>query len=107
MTPACRAAPLALILALAGCATPQPGWLGLPRHDVTAGGIRMAVYLRGDEAQVIRLDRARRADRSRVRAAMLEAASRASGCTAVPGSLRPQGGTDSAVALVALDCPQG
>ena len=56
-------APLALMLALSGCATPSPGFLAAARQDVTVDGMRFAVYPRGTEAQVIRLDRLRRADR--------------------------------------------
>lgn len=96
---------IALIAALAGCATPSPGYLGTPRHDVVIDGMRFAVHRRASEAQVIRLDRAARADRAAIPDRMMRAAQQGSGCQAVPNSLRLQGGAGSAVALVALRCP--
>lgn len=97
--------PLALIATLAGCATPSPGYLAGPRHEVTVDGMRFAVHLRASEAQVIRLDHARRADRMAVPDRMVRAAQLASGCQPVPNGLRLRGGAGSAVAVVPLRCP--
>ena len=97
-------APLALMLALSGCTTPSPGFLAAARQDVTVDGMRFAVYPRGTEAQVIRLDRLRRADRVRMSDLMMRAAAQATGCRPIDNSLTPQGGPHSAVALVDLRC---
>ena len=98
-------APLLMILALMGCASPSPGFLGAARQDVTVEGMRFAVYARATEAQVIRLDRLRRADRGLVAPRMRRAAEMATGCRAIPDSLAPVGGNDSAVGRVDLRCP--
>lgn len=97
-------APLVLMLALSGCTTPSPGFLVAARQDVTVDGMRFAVYPRGTEAQVIRLDRLRRADRGRMPNLMMRAAAQATGCRPIDNSLTPQGGPHSAVALVDLRC---
>lgn len=97
--------PLLLILVLMGCSTPAPGFLSAPRQDVTVDGMRFAVFARGTEAQVIRLDRARRADRALIAGRMMRAVEQATGCTPITGSLAPQGGRGSAVALLDLRCP--
>ncbi|QBX34884.1 hypothetical protein E4191_09305 [Paracoccus liaowanqingii] len=94
-----------MILVLMGCASPSPGFLGAARQDVTVEGMRFAVYARATEAQVIRLDRMRRPDRGHVAPRMLRAAEQATGCRAIPDSLIPVGGTDSAVGKVGLRCP--
>lgn len=95
---------LPLILLLTACASPSPGYLGGQRHDVQVDEVRFAVYPRATEAQVIRLSYLRRADRPGMTARMMQAAERATGCTAVADSLKPQGGPNSAVALVDLRC---
>ena len=42
---------------LNGCgASPAPQFFGAARHDVTAQGIRYAVFVKGDAVEVIRLD---------------------------------------------------
>ncbi|WP_405401456.1 hypothetical protein [Paracoccus sp. Ld10] len=97
-------APLVLMLALSGCTTPSPGFLAAARQDVTVQGMRFAVYPRGTEAQVIRLDRLHRADRGRVPDMMMTAAAQATGCRPIPNSLTPQGGPNSAVVMVDLRC---
>lgn len=93
-----------LLLAVSACSTPSPGYLGTVRQDIVVEGMRFAVYSRATEAQVIRLDHLRRADRGSVAARMMRAAEQATGCRAIANSVTPQGGPHSAVALVDLRC---
>lgn len=94
-----------LVLMAAACTSPSAGYLGAPRQDVTVGGMRFAVYAQGADAQVIRLDRLRRADRALMPARMADAARIATGCTPIANSVVPVGGPYSAVANVGLRCP--
>lgn len=90
---------------LMGCASPSRDMLGAMRHDVTVDGMDFAVFHAGTEAQVIRLSYSGRAERDRVPGRMLRAIGRATGCTAIPGSLTMEGGPGSAVARADLRCP--
>ncbi|WP_265500474.1 hypothetical protein [Paracoccus beibuensis] len=86
------------------CTTPSPDFLGAPRLDAVIEGTRFAVYRRGNEAQVIRLDRLSRAELGAVPDRMIRAAGEATGCAPVARSWRPVGGPNSAVARVNLRC---
>ncbi|MFC0199425.1 hypothetical protein [Paracoccus rhizosphaerae] len=94
---------LALALTSA-CATPSPGFLSVPRQDVVVGGTRFAVFRRGNEAEVIRLDTLPRAELAAIPDRMVRAAEQATGCTPIAHSFRAVGGSNSAVARVNLRC---
>lgn len=93
-----------LILALAGCASPSVDFMGATRHDVVVDDLRFAVFQKGTEAQVIRLDRVARAGRSDLPMQMVRAAEQATGCSVIPASMTTQAHAASAVARVDLRC---
>ncbi len=95
---------LILILFLAGCASPAPGFIGAKRQDVTLEGIRFAVFQRGSQAEVIRLGYLTRAQRAKVPGLMAQAAAQATGCGVVPNSLRSRIPGDTGEARFTLDC---
>ena len=95
---------LSLSLLLGGCGTASLDYLGAVRHEVSVEGQTFVVYQRAADAQVIRMDRLTDASRPGMAARMARAAEMASGCTAVPGSLVPQGDPNSSVARIQLNC---
>lgn len=95
---------IVLVALVPACASPSPDFLGAPRQDAEIDGTRFAIYRRGNEAQVIRLDHLARAERAAMPERMVRAVASATGCTAVARSWRPVGGRDSAVARVNLHC---
>ncbi|ADE84199.1 hypothetical protein RCAP_rcc00434 [Rhodobacter capsulatus SB 1003] len=86
--PACRraASGAAAVRAGAGGAAvglrrlAAPPFFGATRHDVTLQGIRFAVLLKNENAEVIRLGYLSRAERRPVPGLMVLAAEQASGC---------------------------
>ncbi|ETD03058.1 hypothetical protein [Rhodobacter capsulatus] len=70
---------LAVLLSACG-ASPAPPFFGATRHDVTLQGIRFAVLLKNENAEVIRLGYLSRAERRPVPGLMVLAAEQASGC---------------------------
>lgn len=91
-------------LILGACASPAPEFFGATRHEMTLEGIRFVVFLKGDEAEVVRLGYLSRAARAPVPALMIRAAEEASGCKARPGSLRSRIPGDTGEARIALNC---
>lgn len=92
-------------LCLMSCgASPAPSFFGAARHDVVAGGVRFAVFRKGNEAEVVRLDYASRAQRQAVPALMQQAIRMATGCDAVPGSMRTGLPGDTGEARFDLEC---
>lgn len=93
-----------MILLVAGCASPAPEFIGAARKDVTLEGISFVVFHHGNEAEVIRMGYLNRRARDRVPALMYHAAEVATGCQAVPHSLRSQLPGDTGEDRVALRC---
>ncbi|MDS9466123.1 hypothetical protein RGQ15_00835 [Paracoccus sp. MBLB3053] len=93
-----------ILLLLASCASPAPQFFGSARQDVELGGMRFAVFVRQDEAQVIRLGYLPRRDRTRVPELMMRAAELASGCEAIPFSLKSRIPGDPGEGRVNLRC---
>lgn len=95
-------------LLLAACASPAPEFLGAERQDVTVDGIAFTVFRKGDEAEVIRRSGyLMPAERALAFALFPRAAEQATGCVAVPDSLRSRLPGDSGEAKIALRCPDG
>ena len=97
-------------LLLSGCgASPAPPFFGATRHDVTLQGIRFAVLVKGENAEVIRLGYLSRAARGAVPGLMTVAAEQASGCKVTgpaAGIYRsPSLPGDTGEARFQLDCP--
>lgn len=92
------------LLSLASCASPAPQFLGAERHDMKLDGIRFAVFVDGNEAEVIRLGYLSARDRARVPELMMRAAAQASGCAVVPHSLLTRIPGDTGEARVSLGC---
>lgn len=92
------------LLTLAACSSPAPQFMGAPRHDLELEGIRFTVFTRENEAEVIRLGYLSRRERAGVPELMLRAAEQASGCRAIPGSMRTRSPGDTGEARVGLDC---
>ena len=93
-----------IVLLVSACASPSPGFFGAARHDVTLQGIRFAVFHQGNRAQVIRLGYLTPRQRAQVPDLMRQAAEKASGCRAIPGSLITRLPGDTGEARLALDC---
>lgn len=71
---------LVLVL-LAGCgASPAPQFLGAKRQEISLQGYDFAVFVKDDQAEVIRLGYLSKAERQPVPALMRAAAEQASGC---------------------------
>lgn len=94
----------AVLLALAGCATPAPDYFGALRHEVRRSGIDFVVYQRGDTVEVVRLGYLSRAARVPVPRLMAEAAETATGCTVISGSMTTKIPGDTGVARFDLSC---
>jgi hypothetical protein len=92
------------LFVLTGCASPSHDYFGTPAQAVQVDGRDYRVFLRRDggvtRAQVIRMGWAGGRDHRPIIAAMTTAAERASGCTAVPGSVMG----DSGVQNLRLTC---
>ncbi|HWL56936.1 MAG TPA: hypothetical protein VNQ78_09725 [Paracoccus sp. (in: a-proteobacteria)] len=95
---------LILPLLLWACASPAPGYFSVARQDIRVGDMDFAVFVKENEAEVIRLGYASRKTRDRLPAMMVEAAERASGCGAIPFSLRTRIPGDTGEARIGLDC---
>ncbi|PQO24053.1 hypothetical protein C2I36_04675 [Rhodobacteraceae bacterium WD3A24] len=94
---------LAAALLLAGCASPSPRFFGAEPVRVTQDGFRVAVYRRGNAAQAIRLDYARRGKHASARAALRGAIIAVTGCALDEGGAEG----DSGVLVAELDCSPG
>ncbi|MGA0617639.1 hypothetical protein [Paracoccus sp. KR1-242] len=99
-----RIAMIPLLLVLAACASPSPEFLAAPRHDLQIDGIDFAVFQKANRAEVIRLGYLSRRDRERVPGLMMQAAEQASGCRAIPFSLKTRVPGDTAEARINLKC---
>lgn len=93
-----------LLLLLSACASPSPGYFDASRRDITLQGIRFAVFHTETSAQVIRLGYLTRRERDAVPGLMVEAAEKASGCKAIPSSLRTRIPGDTGEGRVSMDC---
>lgn len=93
-----------LLLLLAACASPAPGFMGAARHDITLDGIRFAVFHKGSDAEVIRLGYLSRQQRARVPELMMQAAAQTTGCRAIPNSMTTKIPGDTGEARISLDC---
>lgn len=93
-----------ILLVLAACASPAPGYLGASRHDITLDGIRFAVFQKAHDAEVIRLGYLSRKQRGKVPELMMRAATQTTGCRAIPNSMVTRIPGDTAEARIALDC---
>ena len=108
LSPLCLVPALAILLS--GCgASPAPPFFGATRHDVTLQGIRFAVLVKGENAEVIRLGFLTLAQRGAVPGLMTAAAEQASGCRVTgpaAGIYRsPSLPGDTGEARFQLDCP--
>lgn len=92
------------ILLLAACASPAPGFIGAPRHDITLEGIQFAVFQKTNQAEVIRLGYLSRRDRARVPELMMQAVAQTTGCTPIPNSMVTKIPGDTAEARINLRC---
>ena len=93
-----------LILLLAACASPAPGYFNATRDDITLQGIDFTVFHDGNSAEVIRLGYLSRRERDFVPTLMVEAAEKTTGCRAIPNSLRTRIPGDTGEGRVTLDC---
>ena len=93
-----------LMLLLAACNTPARGFDPASRHEMTLEGFHFIVYRQGDEVQVIRTGWVPKARRDRIPPLMERAAEMATGCRAVPGSLRHQLPGDTAEGKLRVAC---
>ena len=93
-----------LILLLAACASPAPGYFNATRHDITLQGIDFTVFHDGTSAEVIRHGYLTRRERGVVPELMVQAAEKTTGCRVIPNSLRSRIPGDTGEARVALDC---
>lgn len=93
-----------LVLALAGCASPAPEFIGAPMTRLRVDGHDFVVFQRGQEAEVIRMGYLHRRARDAIPMLMYRAAEEASGCVAVPGSLRSRLPGDTGEGRIALRC---
>lgn len=93
-----------MVVALAGCASPAPDFIGAARQDVMLDGIRFSVFHRGNQAEVIRMGYLTRRARDAVPELMYQAAEVATGCRAVSGSLQTRLPGDTGEGRVALKC---
>lgn len=93
---------------LVACASPAPEFSGAERRDITVDNIAFTVFRKGNEAEVIRRSGyLMPAERARAFPLFPRAAELATGCTAVPNSLRSRIPGDSGEARIALRCPDG
>lgn len=76
---------------------------GAEERRLTVEGTRIAVFLKGDQAQAIRLDHAPRSAQPLMPARLRRAIAMASGCTIRPGSDHG----DTGVVTARIDCPGG
>ena len=98
---------LPLLLLLAACASPAPGYFNATRHDITLQGIDFAVFHKDNSAEVIRLGYLTRRERDVVPELMVQAAEKTTGCRVIPNSLRSRIPGDTGEARVALRCDGG
>ncbi|MGR3436567.1 MAG: hypothetical protein ACU0CO_17045 [Shimia sp.] len=87
-----------MVLVLAGCNTPAPGFHGAEPVAVDVGGRSYLVYRRGDAVQAVRTSRDGAFQGGG--AAMLAAMERGTGCRVAPASLRG----DTVVAHGVAEC---
>lgn len=81
---------VALILILAGCgASSAPQFAGAERHDIALEGYRFVVFLKEDQAEVVRMGYLTPRQRDAVPALMIRAAEQASGCRVAGPSAGP------------------
>lgn len=94
---------LLVCLMLGGCdASPAPAFFAAAPTRVTVAGCDFTVFRKDDRAEVVRLGWATQAERSGMRAAMIAAAEKATGCRVKPNSAE---GDDGEI-KVRLTCPQ-
>ena len=86
-------------LALAGCDSPSPQFIGSPNAEVTVGGMRFSVHRRGDSVEVYRLGLIFRPSEAEVLANAERAIELTTGC-----AVRGMNG-DQALIKARLDCP--
>lgn len=96
--------PILFLMFLVGCASPAPDYFGALRHDLMIDGIRFVVYQKPHEAEVIRMGYLTRQQRDAVPALMYRAAELATGCQAVPNSLRTRLPGDTGEGRITLRC---
>lgn len=80
-----RIVPLALVLA--ACASPAPEFFGADQTRLELGGIRFAVFQRGNRGEAIRLDRIPAARHREMPVLLVQAMEQATGCTVIRRTL--------------------
>ena len=91
---------VAMLLGLAGCDSPSPGFGGYPKREVTVDGSRFSVHYSPYRAEAIRLNPEWPPRRAEIVARAERAIALASGCKVVPGSVRG----DAALVKADLKC---
>lgn len=94
------------LLVLAACTTASPDMIGARRHQVVIDNREFVVFVANDRAEVVRVGYLTRNQRRDIPALMARAASRASGCTVIEGSMTTRITGDTGVARFDLDCRQ-
>lgn len=90
--------PIALLIA--ACASPAPEFFGAQQSRVELGGIRIAVFQRGNRAEAIRLDRIPAARHREMPVLLVQAMEQATGCTVI----RPTMAGDTTEIRATLRC---
>ncbi|MEM7615633.1 MAG: hypothetical protein AAF245_11330 [Pseudomonadota bacterium] len=88
------------VLALAACNTPPLRFMDVEPEQVTVAGSQFDVYLKPDEAFVVRTNRRALPDAAEVLAAAATAAEVASGCEALTKKIKG----DQAMVRIPLKC---
>ena len=78
---------LLFLIALAACDSPSPAMRDGQRYEQQLEGYRFTIWRKGNSIEVIRHGYAPRADQTRLKDVMAEAAIRATGCALVPQSI--------------------
>lgn len=90
--------PFALLIA--ACASPAPEFIGADQTRLELGGVRFAVFQRGNRAEAIRLDRIPAARHREMPVLLVQAMEQATGCTVI----RPSLAGDTAEIRATLRC---
>ncbi len=78
---------LLIMIALSGCDSPSPALHSGQSYEHQLEGYRFTVWRKGNSIEVIRHGYAPRADQTRLKDVMAEAAIHATGCALVPQSI--------------------
>lgn len=78
---------MTIVILLAACASPAPEFFGAQQTRLELGGIRFAVFHRGNRAEAIRLDSIPRSRHREMPVLLVQAMEQATGCTVIRRTL--------------------